>query len=80
MEDKELTFGEHKDAHQSMETAEEGIAFFKLKVELSEYAFEAFKAEALRRGLENIESTLEAIACDLEAGRGKGNPRVTRYK
>ena len=80
MEDPELTYGEHKANHQSMDKSDKDIAYFETTVELSEYALDAFRAEGLRRKLDGLTATLEAVAADLEVQRGRGNPRVTRYR
>ncbi len=81
MSESELTFKEHEEAHaQTMETSDPAIGYFEVTVELSEYALEAFKAEGLRRKLDGLQATLESVAADLEVQRGRGNPRVTRYR
>jgi len=88
---QELTYAEHKSNKEHaedccsesvamMDTSDKDIAFFKMPIRISEYAFDALKAEMMRRKLDSISATLEAIACDLEFQRGRGNPNVTRYR
>ena len=63
-----------------MTKSDPDIAYFSMPIRISEYALEALKAEMYRRKLDSLSSVLEALACDLEAQRGKGNPRVARYR
>ena len=90
-QEPELTYEEHEanrneaddccsESVARMDTSDPDIAYFKMPIRISEYAFDALKAEMLRRKLDNISAVLEAVACDLEFQRGRGNPNVTRYR
>lgn len=83
MIEPELTYQETQAAKtdtEEMRDSDKDIAYFKVNWRISEYAYEAFKAEMLRRKLPTLSDTLEAVAADLEVMRGRGNPNVRRYK
>lgn len=83
----ELTYGETQAAKAiadeekaSMSNSDSDIAYFNMPIRISEYALDALKAEMSRRKMGSLSEVLEAIAADLEAQRGKGNPNVRRYR